>query len=70
MASFATAFINLQRGHKVGRKHWGGYWHLVDGEVIMHTWDGKDINIKDTDDILYTLSNVACDDWEIKESEY
>lgn len=37
MAGFATAFINLQRGRKVGGKHWGGYWHLVDGEVIMHT---------------------------------
>lgn len=63
--SFASAVFALQRGHKVKRKHWIGYWHVVDGEVIMHTFDNKDINIKETNDIIYTLSNCACDDWEI-----
>lgn len=36
-------------------------------KIIMHTWDGKEIDITDTNDIFYTLSNCACDDWEIVE---
>ena len=63
--NFASAFISLQRGHKVRRKHWTGYWYMEGNEVIMHTYDGKDINIRESEDIMYTLSNIACDDWEI-----
>ena len=33
----------------------------------MHTYDGSEIDIRQTLDIIYTLSNCACDDWEIVE---
>lgn len=77
--NFAGALFALERGHKVKRHHWTGYWFLgerkVDdgeyvhtiGTVMMHCYDGKDVDIRDTDEILYTLSNCACDDWEIVE---
>lgn len=67
--NFASAFINLQRGHKIKRSNWGGYWKLEDGKVMMHTWNGKVINILETNDVMYTLSNCACDDWEIADNE-
>lgn len=35
--------------------------------IMMHTYDGKEIDIRQTSDIIYTLSNCACDDWEIVE---
>lgn len=35
--------------------------------IMMHTYDGKEIDIRQTLDIIYTLSNCACDDWEIVE---
>ena len=57
--NFASAFISLQRGHKIKRSHWGGYWKLEDGKVI---------NLLDTEDVMYTLSNCACDDWEIADN--
>lgn len=63
--NFASAFISMSRGHKIARSHWGGYWHLVNGEIIMHTYDGKDIKLRDSEDIVYTISNCACDDWYI-----
>ena len=63
--NFASAFISLQRGHNINRKHCGGFWTLENGEIMMYCYDGKVINLKDTDDILYTISNMACDDWEI-----
>lgn len=64
MASFATALISMQRGHKVRRTGWDGYWSIVDGDVVMHTYDGKDIKLRDSKDMIYTLSACACDDWE------
>lgn len=33
----------------------------------MHTYDGGEVDIRQTSDIIYTLSNCACDDWEIVE---
>ena len=79
--NFAGAIFALQRGHKVKRHHWSGYWYLApmstvtsDGwgtdtipTIMMHTYDGKEIDIRNTLDIIYTLSNCACDDWEIVE---
>ena len=75
--NFAGAIFALQRGHKVKRHHWSGYWYLspmstVSLEdtiqtIMMHTYDGKEVDIRQTSDIIYTLSNCACDDWEIVE---
>lgn len=74
--NFAGAIFALQRGHKVKRHHWSGYWYLTPmtttdedtiQTIMMHTYDGKEIDIRQTSDIIYTLSNCACDDWEIVE---
>ena len=79
--NFAGAIFALQRGHIVKRHHWSGYWYLSpistvtsDGygthtvqTIMMHTYDGGEIDIRQTSDIIYTLSNCACDDWEIVE---
>lgn len=35
--NFASAFISMTRGHKVARSHWSGYWHIVDGIIMIHT---------------------------------
>ena len=79
--NFAGAIFALQRGHKVKRHHWSGYWYLApistvtsDGygtdtipTIMMPTYDGREVDIRQTSDIIYTLSNCACDDWEIVE---
>ena len=64
MATFATAFISMQRGHKVRRTGWDGYWYFKDGDVWIHTWKGEDLKGRDSSDLIYTLSACACDDWE------
>lgn len=63
--NFASAFISLQRGHKIRRKHWTGYWVLEAGEVFMYTYDNKKLNIRESENIMYTIGNMACNDWEI-----
>lgn len=63
--NFASAFISLQRGHKIRRKHWTGYWVVEDRKVFMYTYDGRKLNVRESEDMMYTMSNMACDDWEI-----
>jgi hypothetical protein len=63
--SFATALLSMMRGHKVRRHHWLGYWKLEGDQVMMHCYDGSVINLKDSTNMLYTLQNIACDDWEV-----
>lgn len=72
--NFAGALVALYSGHKVKRKYWTGYWQGIKykdkdkpGIIVMHTYDGKDIPLTDTDDIFYTLSHTLADDWEIIE---
>ena len=68
--NFASALFALRRGHKIKRKHWTGYWILENNEVYMHTFDGRVINIRESEDILYTLENMACNDWEIADEDH
>jgi len=63
--NFASALFSLKRGFKIKRKDWIGYWQLEDGKVMIHCKDGKVINLVDSDDIVFTLENAACDDWEV-----
>ena len=69
--NFASALFSLRRGHKIRRKHWTGYWQLgEDNEVYMYCYDGRILNIRESEDILYTLENMACDDWEIADDDH
>ena len=66
--NFASALFLLRRGHKIKRKHWTGLWELDGNEVMMHCYDGRVINIRDSEDITYTIENMACDDWTIADN--
>lgn len=70
MASFATALMSMKHGHKVKRKHWIGYWELKDNNIIMHCYDGRVLNIRDSENIVYTIENMICDDWEIADKDH
>lgn len=69
--NFTTIFEFLKTGNKIRRKGWKGYWILENSEVIMYCAQtpGSNeltrINIKDTNDIMFTLSNIAAEDWEL-----
>lgn len=63
--NFASALFAMERGHKVRRSHWSGYWTIENEELIMHCRDGLVLNLRESDDMVYTLRNISCDDWEI-----
>ena len=41
---------------------------LNGNEVMMYCHDGRVINIRDSEDITYTIENMACDDWTIADN--
>ena len=66
--NFSSALFSLKRGHKIKRKHWTGWWELDGNEVMIYCHDGRVINIRDSEDITYTIENMACDDWTISDN--
>ena len=67
---FANALEFLKNGKKMALPTWKGYWKLEDGNVMMYCKDGRIINIKDTEDIIYTLTNIASEDWIVLDDDY
>lgn len=64
--NFASAMFSMMCGNKVRRKHWSEYWCMNnDGEIIIHEKSGRTLNIRDSENITFTLLNIACDDWEV-----
>lgn len=67
---FSKAFEALKQGEKIKLSHWKGYWQLENGRVIMHCKNGEAIDLQDSKDIIYTLSNITSDDWQIVDKDY
>ena len=65
--NFAEALKQMKEGAKVKLPSWGGYW-FWDAEketVIMHTKDGRDLDIRETERVEYTMFNILSDEWQI-----
>lgn len=62
---FDRAFKLMKKGAKLKLPSWGGYWYWSTEKqtIIMHTKDGKELDIRETQIPDYTFSNIACDDW-------
>lgn len=58
-------FSELAAGVPVKRKAWKGYWRFYFGNIEMHSKDGIIMNITDTKDILFTVSGIVQEDWEV-----
>lgn len=54
-----------EHGAKVKLPSWGGYWYWdAEKETIMiHTKDGKELDIRETDVVEYTTMNICSDEW-------
>ena len=63
--NFSSALFSMLGGHRVSRGHWEGYWCIENGEIIMHLRDGRILNIRESEDMIYTIGNMLCDDWRI-----
>jgi hypothetical protein len=66
--TFAKALEALKAGHKVKLPHWKGYWVKENDTVKMYCKNGDILDIRETEDVFYTLSNIASDEWEVVEA--
>ncbi len=63
--NFKEAFELMKQDKKVKRGHWAGYWALEMGDIVMHCKDGRIINIRDSEDMQFTITNMLADDWQL-----
>ena len=64
---FEAAFRLMQQGAKVKLPAWGGYWYWDPEKetVIMHTKNGEELDIRETQKVKYTLANILSRNWRI-----
>lgn len=65
---FKKALEALKRGYRIKLPSWKGYWEKEGNTVKMHCKDGRVLDIKESEDVFYTLSNIVSDEWEFMES--
>lgn len=62
---FGKALEALKTGYKVKLPSWAGYWEKDGDTVKMHCKDGNVLDIRETEDVFYTLANITSDEWEV-----
>lgn len=62
---FECALKQMKNGEKMKLPSWGGYWYWDEEKqtVIMHTIDGRELDIRKTEVVEYTLLNCTSDEW-------
>lgn len=68
---FKEAFRLMEQGAKVKLPSWGGYWYWDADKksIIMHTKDGEELDIRETQRVEYTLANILSDTWQIADKK-
>lgn len=63
--NFSKAFALMKQGMKVKLPSWAGYWYWSKEKqtIIIHTKDGVDMDIRETQVPDYTFGNIATDEW-------
>lgn len=65
--NFSKAFEFMKQGEKVKLPSWQGYWYWSKEKqtIIIHTKEGEELDIRETQTPDYTFSNIASEFWEI-----
>lgn len=68
---WSEAFEAMKRGAKVKLPSWAGYWFwsIPAQSILIHTKDGKDIDVRSTECPDYTFGNIGSDEWMIATGE-
>lgn len=63
--TFKEAFEAMKHGAKVKLPSWAGYWFwcIPAQSILMHTKDGNDIDVRSTECVDYTFTNICSDEW-------
>lgn len=63
--NFKEALKNMKKGIPMKLPSWGGYWCWDDEAktIIMYTKDNQRLDIRETQMVEYTLTNVLSNEW-------
>ena len=62
---FKQALNLMKKGVPMKLSSWGGYWYWDSNKetIMMHTKEGNELDIRETDRVPYTLDNMLSDEW-------
>lgn len=62
---FKQAYEAMKAGAKVKLPSWGGFWFWDEKKrtIIMHTKENEEMDLRDTDMVDYTFTNICSDEW-------
>lgn len=65
---FQAAYAYIKRGHDMKLPEWGGFWRWNEDKksIDIHTREGKVLDIRETDDLDYTMSFMFRTDWQFR----
>ncbi len=63
--TFRHAWYELLNGKRVKLPSWTGYWMWEDNTIKMYCHDGSVLDIRETDNVAYTISNIISKDWQV-----
>ena len=62
---FEKALKAMKSESKAKLPSWGGYWYWSPEKetIIIHTKDGQELDIRETQSVIYTIQNILSDEW-------
>lgn len=66
---FSEVFKLMKEGKKVKLPSWAGYWCWENDTIMMYCKDGKVLDIRETETVDYTTSNICSDEWILADEE-
>lgn len=68
---FKEAFKIMKNGGNVKLPSWGGYWYwdAKKNTIVIHTKDGEELDIRETQVVEYTMLNCSSDEWVIADGQ-
>jgi hypothetical protein len=67
--TFKELFPDFIAGTPIKRKVWRGYWSYKRGKIEIHARTGEVVEFLKTEDIIFTISGILQDDWEVATNE-
>lgn len=63
--TFAQAYIAMRGGKDIRLPEWEGYWYWDDNKntIMIHCFDGNDMDIRESKDMSYTMGFIIRNDW-------
>ena len=62
---FNVAYNLMKKGVKIKLPEWEGYWYWDEKKntIMIHTKEGKELDIKESEDMDFTMKNICREDW-------